>query len=363
MRIAFLLPGRSARPAGGYKVVYEYANRLTRVGHEVSVVHPWDCYRPASLRDAIRARIWVARLRSQRSQIAPWFEFDDGVELAAITYPAVANLPAADVLVATAWHTAPPVAEAAAARGVGGAYLIQGYETWDGDVESVQATWRLPLQKIVISRWLREIGADLGEASRTSLVPLGMDLDRLGVDRPPAERGPRLGSLYHPGDAKGSADVLAAMEACKQRRPELGAVLFGTRERPADLPEWIEYERLPSPRRLRRLFNSCSIFLGASRSEGWGLPACEAMLCGCALVTVDNGGSREFAIDGETALVVPIERVAELGGRVEDLLGDDALRLRLAAAGAELLRGYTWERSVSELEAVLDRVASAGGAA
>jgi glycosyltransferase involved in cell wall biosynthesis len=361
MKIAFLLPARGARPTGGYKVVYEYANRLTRGGHQVTVVHPYGCAIPVGARQALRARLWATRAGLRRSQIAPWFEFEDGVELTVVPDPSAANLPDADVLVATAWHTAEWIAAAAAARGVGGAYLIQGYETWDGAVEAVDATWRLPLQKIVISAWLEEIAAELGEAERTSRVPLGMDLERLGVDRPPAERGPRLGSLYNPGAAKGSADVLATMEAVKRARPELGAVFFGSRDRPAELPGWIEYEQLPSATQLRALFNSCSIFLGASRSEGWGLPACEAMLCGCALITVANGGSREFAVDGETALVLAPERVGEMADRVLELLGDDGRRLRLAAAGAERLQGLTWERSVAGLEAVLERVASAGG--
>lgn len=360
MKIAFLLPMRSARPAGGYKVVYEYANRLTRGGHEVSIVNPWSCALPVGFRESVRARLWAARWGLRRSQIAPWFEFEDGVKLSVVPDPSAANLPAADVLIATAWHTAPWVAAAAAARGVGGAYLVQGYETWDGQVEAVEATWRLPLHKIVISAWLEGIAVELGEAERTSRVPLGMDLERLGVDRPPAERGPRLGSLYNPGSAKGSADVLAAMEAVKRVRPELSAVFFGTRDRPADLPGWIEYEQLPSPTQLRALFNSCSIFLGASRSEGWGLPACEAMLCGCALITVANGGSREFAVDGETALVLAPERVGEMAERVVELLDDDAWRLRLAAAGAERLRGFTWERSVAALEAVLEQVEAEG---
>jgi glycosyltransferase involved in cell wall biosynthesis len=363
MRIVFLLPGQGVRPTGGYKVVYEYANRLTRDGHTVTVVHPWSFSLPASRRERRQARIWVAKLSLRRARIAPWFGFEPGVRLTAVTEPDAASLPDADVLVATAWHTAGPIAAAAAAKRVGGAYLIQGYETWDGDAESVRATWRLPLQKIVISHWLEEIAAELGEAGRTTLVPLGMDLDRLGVDTPPAERAPRLGSLHHPGEAKGSADVLAAMEAARGARADLSAVFFGTRDRPADLPQWIEYEQLPSPAQLRALFNSCSIFLGASRSEGWGLPASEAMLCGCALVTVANGGSREFAIDGETALVVAPERAAELGDRVLELLGDDGLRLRLAAAGAERLRGFTWERSVAGLEAVLERAAGEGGGA
>lgn len=357
MKVVFLLPGQSLKPAGGFKVVYEYANRLVRRGHEVTAVHPWDCTRPGSPLAAARARLWVARLRRRPAAIAPWFELDERVALEAVDYPAADRLPAADALIATAWHTARWVDAAAPERGAG-LYLIQGYETWDGAAETVRKTWRLPLHKIVISRWLEEIAAELGEAERTSRVPIGMDLDRLGVDVPLAERTPRVGALLHSGGEKGSADIVAALCTLKRQRADLGAALFGTAPRPADLPDWIEYEMLPSAEGLRRLYNSCSVFLAASRSEGWGLPPCEAMLCGCALVTLANGGSREFAVEGETALVVPPEQPERLADRVAELLDDDPLRTRLAVAGAERLRGFTWERSVAELELVLAAAAA-----
>jgi glycosyltransferase involved in cell wall biosynthesis len=352
MRIAFLLPGRSVKPAGGFKVVYEYANRLARRGHEVSVVHPWDCTPPASPYAALRARLWVAKLRLRRATIAPWFELDDRVDLVAVTYPSASNLPEADALIATAWHTAPWVNAAAPAKGAG-FYLIQGYETWDGAAEKVRATWRLPLRKIVISQWLEEIAAELGEGERTSRVPIGMDLDRLGIDVAPADRGPRIGALYNSGSEKRSEDIVATLQEVRRRQPNVSAVMFGTAPRPESIPGWVEYTMLPGRAELRALYSSCSIFLQASRSEGWGLPACEAMLCGCALVTVANGGSREYAIDGETALVVSAEQVGALPDRVLELLEDEERRRRLAGAGADYLRRYTWERSVAELEAVL----------
>jgi glycosyltransferase involved in cell wall biosynthesis len=353
MKIAFLLPGRSEKPAGGFKVVYEYANRLTQRGHEVSVIHPWDCSRPDSLYARLRARLWVARLRRKRAAVAPWFDLDARVALPIVTYPSISNLPVADAVIATAWHTAPWVDAAAPEQGAG-FYLIQGYETWDGDADRVRATWRLPLRKIVISGWLEEIAAELGEEGRTSRVPIGMDLDRLGVDVPPAARAPRIGALWSSGKEKGSGDVVAAMRAVRERSPAIAAVLFGTAPRPASLPGWIEYTMLPDRDELRSLYNSCSIFLQASRSEGWGLPACEAMLCGCALVTVENGGSREYAIDGETAIVVPAENVGDLAPRVSDLLEDDALRLRLSDRGRRHLHAFTWEESVAALERVLE---------
>ena len=359
MRIVFLLPGQSLKPAGGYKVVYEYANRLVERGHEVAVVHPWDCTAPGSAYDALRARLWVARLRRRPAAIAPWFELDERVRMEVVTHPAAARLPAADALIATAWHTAPWVAAAAPGNGAG-FYLIQGYETWDGEVEEVRATWRLPLRKLVISRWLEEIADEMGEGERTVRVPIGMDLDRLGVDVAAAARGPRLGALYNTGPEKGSDDLIAAMEEARARRPDLSGVMFGTAPRPDHLPAWIEYAMLPSRPELRRFYNSCAVFLQASRSEGWGLPACEAMLCGCALVTVANGGSREYAVEGETALVLAPEEVGRMGECAARLLDDEPLRLRLAERGGERLRGFTWERSVAELEAAL---AGAAGAA
>ena len=39
MRITFVLPVFPRGPIGGFRVVYEYANRLTALGCEVTVVH------------------------------------------------------------------------------------------------------------------------------------------------------------------------------------------------------------------------------------------------------------------------------------------------------------------------------------
>jgi glycosyltransferase involved in cell wall biosynthesis len=353
MRIAFVLPGRSIKPSGGFKVVYEYANLLTQRGHEVAVVHPWECVPVESLAARIRGRIWAARLGRKRAAIASWFDLDDRVKLPLVADLSAANLPAADALIATAWHTAPWVSAAAPGKGAG-FYLIQGYETWDGDVDVVEATWRLPLRKIVISGWLEEIAAELGESRRTSRVPIGLDLDRLGVDIPLAGREPRIGAIWSAGKAKGGDELVATLQAVKVRNPSIGATMFGTAPRPEILPAWIEYTMLPDPEELRAIYNSCSIFVQASRSEGWGLPACEAMLCGCALVTVANGGSREYAVDGETALIVSPEAGGDLAARVTELLEDDELRRRLAERGRRHLQPYTWERSVSQFEEVLE---------
>lgn len=39
MKIVFALPSRDIGPIGGYKIVYEYANRLAERGHEVTIAY------------------------------------------------------------------------------------------------------------------------------------------------------------------------------------------------------------------------------------------------------------------------------------------------------------------------------------
>ncbi len=62
----------------------------------------------------------------------------------------------------------------------------------------------------------------------------------------------------------------------------------------------------PDPERLvSDIYDRSRVFVQASHYEGFGFTAVEGMACGAALVTTDNGGSRDYAFHGETALVVP----------------------------------------------------------
>jgi glycosyltransferase involved in cell wall biosynthesis len=351
MRIVFVLPGRSAAPVGGFKVVYEYSNRLVERGHEVAVIHPRRGAPPQGWRERIRARRWMAYFGRRRKEIAPWFDLDPRVELRLTEHPRADPLPSADAIVATAWQTAGLVAEATGGEGQPrGYYLIQHLEPWD-DREKVLGTWRLPLHKIVIAHWLEDVAVEIGEGERTTWIPNGLDFSALGVEVPPADREPRVGALISP--FKGVGDVIEALTLARERIPGLAASTYGTRPRPAELPEWVEYERLPSPDALRAFYNRCSIFLQASHSEGWGLPATEAMACGCALVTYENGGSREYAIDGETAAVLREHGGEHLARAIVALGEDRRRRLDYAERGRELVETFTWTRAVQALEALL----------
>ncbi len=115
-------------------------------------------------------------------------------------------------------------------------------------------------------------------------------------------------------------------------------------------------KRLDQPD-LGREYDAARVFAVGSWFEGFCQPGLEALACGVPLVTTDNGGCREYAVDGETALVVPPRDAPAMAAAMRRLLGDPAFAQRLVANGLDLVaRDFDWERRTDEFEEVLDGV-------
>ncbi len=210
------------------------------------------------------------------------------------------------------------------------------------------------MHKIVISKWLAAIATDMGEASRTTYIPNGMDLHRFTLTVPYAKRDPyRVGMLTHNKEWKGTRDGLEALERVREKLPDLSVVLFGTGSRPRQAPAWMEYRRNVTGSALSTLYNELAVFLHPSWEEGWPLPPAEAMACGCAVVAADNPGVLDYASHEQTAIVAPRRNAAELTAALARILTDPSLRESIAVAGHKLIQSYTWVRATDALEGLL----------
>lgn len=108
---------------------------------------------------------------------------------------------------------------------------------------------------------------------------------------------------------------------------------------------------------LGREYAAAQVFAVGSWYEGFCQPGLEALACGTPLVTTDNGGCREYALDGKTALVVPPRDADAMADAIDRLLVDDALAAELRANGLDLVeRNFDWELRTDEFEQVLDGV-------
>ena len=140
-----------------------------------------------------------------------------------------ARLPDADALIATAWQSARAVA-AAPARCGRRFYLIQHYESlYHGEPARVDATYGLPLERIVISSWLQEIMRERFRAPATVIVtPVDLDLFHpVAGERDDGQV--RVLMLHHEYPWKGVADGLEAIGQVRARHPSLRLVGFGVK--------------------------------------------------------------------------------------------------------------------------------------
>ncbi|HEU5324044.1 MAG TPA: glycosyltransferase family 4 protein, partial [Methylomirabilota bacterium] len=260
--------------AGGVRAVLTYADRLAARGHDVTLVVP--------ARGAVRA--WWRRRRGAGAGWMPGLR----ARVAWVGRWRAARLPDADVVVATAWQSA-PVAAAAPARAGAGFYLVQHYESlYHGQAARVDATYRLPLRKVAISTWLAGVLRErFGAEAEVIVTPV----DRALFHRVPADvttPRPRVLMLHHDYAWKGVADGLAAAARARRAVPGLHLVGFGVKPPPPPSP-YDEFHADPPQAALAALYSSCDIYLCPSWDEGLGMPPMEAMACGAALVTYDNG--------------------------------------------------------------------------
>lgn len=356
MRISFVLPCSGRYPIGGFRIIYEYANRLASRGHAVTLIHLITA-RPQALPPARR---WKARLQFVRDKLTggyrpkTWFALHEDVRTTChFTLSRRAFVPG-DVVIASAWQTAEGVAGAGAAAGRK-FYFIQGLESWNSTEAELTATWRLPLTKIVIAKWLGEVAERLGE--RFVLVPNAIDTTFFSVRRAIEDRPPRAVLLQcHHATSKGTLDAVRALDILRDRGVNFEATVFGLKT-PRDLALELKFPHRfvhnPPQSALRDLYNDTAVFVAPSWQEGWGLTPHEAGACGAALAVTDIGGHREFLTAGHSALMSPPRDPEVLADAIEALLTDPDLRMRLAHQAAHDLQGFNWDRSVAQFEAAL----------
>jgi glycosyltransferase involved in cell wall biosynthesis len=150
---------------------------------------------------------------------------------------------------------------------------------------------------------------------------------------------------------KGAADGIEALTLTRRKYPDLSVVMFGLTNLRLSIPKWIEYHSNPAQEYIvREIYNNSTIFLCPSWAEGYSLPPAEAAACGCAVVSTDNGGIRDYIEHGVTGMLSSPQTPGELADNLCLLLGNEDLRERLARAANSAVAQLSWEQSTTALE-------------
>lgn len=111
-----------------------------------------------------------------------------------------------------------------------------------------------------------------------------------------------------------------------------------------------------SDQELCKLYNCADLFVLPSLFEGFGLPALEAMACGCPVI-VSNVASLPEVVGDAGLTFNPLNHI-ELANKMEQVLTDEVLRKKMKRKGLKRARMFSWERTARETLEVYKKVSS-----
>lgn len=214
-----------------------------------------------------------------------------------------------------------------------------------------------------VSRYSRERlrHHGIGVRRKIDLLPNGIDhlaeipsdsaiLSRLGL-----RSGEYLLAIGRPERHKNIPMLLRACAAREDRA--LPLVLIRSNDAKPELTghaaESVVFVGRVTDGELKALYENARLFLFPSLTEGFGLPALEAMACGCPVIASNGGAIPE--VTGDAAVYCNPCDTSGWTRRIEELANSPERLARLRLAGLERAAGFRWASSASGLLGVLGR--------
>ena len=382
--------------SGGIWCVMEYASGLAARGHEVTVASVLPCrnrpdWFPRPVGNIVTSSVasrceWLAvaardcagallRRRKEAFESAlgelafACLAFRPGVLPADLQIGVACRylrrvLPPADITLATASWIALPLRLSGSGRRF---YFMQHYEPYqfaertDRNLLTAQAeiSYRSGLGLIANSSWLKGKVESEFPGADIRLCPNAIDHAVFHGSPRQRSSGTTTIVISYSGNRiawKGFCEMAEAMKIARNalRGRTIRWLVYGP---PAILPpdnpvaeyEWLGFLQPPQ---LAEAYRSADMLLGASWYESFPLFPLEAMACGLPVVTTPLG-TEDYAFPGETAEVVAARDPGAIAAGLIRLIEDPRYRRRIACAGNEISKEFTWEKSVSTMEQIL----------
>ena len=350
MRITFVLPRNNF--SGGIRVTALLAEELRRRGHEIALVaQPGGKPR---LRRRARALLEGRRLATKKP--GPYL---DGLRdvLTVLDRPRPvtdADVPDADVVVATWWQTAGPVAALAPRKGAK-VYFMQDYGGPNQELPKLIPTWKLPFTFITLTSALKEWILEHNPEAPVFVVRNAVDMSRFASAPRQMPAVPTFGFVWRNHPSKG---IDVAIDALGRARSAscLSVVAFGpaagTQYR--RWPKGAEFIPRPPDEALPAIYGRCTAWLFPSRMEGFGLPITEAMACRTPVIGTRAGAGPDLIEDGRNGFLVDVEGADAMARAIDAMADMSAPEWQaMSEAAYTTVAGYGWADAAARFEAAL----------
>jgi len=363
-------------PTGGDNITYRLASGLTRLGIRVVLVSPINVdelipdYNPVNATFKSRLVHFFMRRFPFIFEYYPLYYNRISHLLFKIDYDfsILKNVPMLQVdvndkpkfrtkiIMATAWPTAYYVKFFVEnLPDTKPLYLIQNSEDdpsiSGSNFERARRTYGFNLKKIVINKKMHE----RFQSDDPYFFHVGIDAEFYHIMYDQANREyvifPLIKAKY-----KGAKYALDVIDRLLNNDKKIKVAAFGNFEReeiPAKIRDRIDYFKRPTNEVLRSLYNKSMIFCLPSIVEGMSLVLLEAMACGCAAVTTDNGGISEFIVNNVNGLICPVANPDCLYDAIMKLLEDSKLRDEISKRGHDTALQFSYENMINSFRQII----------
>ncbi len=108
-----------------------------------------------------------------------------------------------------------------------------------------------------------------------------------------------------------------------------------------NLPHFVIMDTSLNQHEMRKLYNTCDVYISTDRANGWGMPCMEMMAMGKPAASINWSGSTEFMNGSNSLLIKPGPRMVPVDSRLSQTL-------------PELYAGHLWpEVDINEVRRVL----------
>lgn len=298
-------------------------------------------------------------IRSGLAAVFPGLEESEVLFCEDLLPESVADLPAADVAIATQWQTAYQVAHFPHARRKW--YLVQDFEPVFNPAGTLYAlaeeTYRLGLLTLCNTDHLLELVSERYGARGASFMP-AVD-DRVFHARTRTERteGPVNVFVYaRPGHWRNCWELAApALRQVKERfGRDVRIVTAGAWTSNADLTGGLDHLGLLDYVDTGELYRSCDLGVSLTVSEHPSYLPLELTSCGAPVVAFDLPAGYWILRDRENSLLAR-RTVDSLAERIGELVADAELRRRLSRGGLDLIERHhaSWDANLAGIHAAL----------
>jgi glycosyltransferase involved in cell wall biosynthesis len=195
---------------------------------------------------------------------------------------------------------------------------------------------------------------DLVNTAKNELVanPIGINTEDFTYSVP--EQSKHVLTVSKLSPRKRIGDLLRAWSDVEDEHPDATLKIAGSGPLESDLHSLrdrldlhtVTFEGFVSETRKHELLQDAGVFAAPTLYEGFGLSILEAMASGCAVVTTDTWGVRDFVDHEENGLNTPSKSSERFATELARVLSNPGERKRYAEAGRQTAESYSMTESL-----------------